>query len=74
MRAGFSWGKTPDTPDEPDALDASDVVKEVVGDRLASGRRVRRVVWWFLMVGGVVVNRDYPRVCGGVMPSCVAVS
>ena len=45
---GSGGVETSDLPVGPDVLDASDVVKEVVGDSLATGCRVRRVVWWFL--------------------------
>jgi hypothetical protein len=40
--------ETPVTPDEPDVLDADGVVEGLGVDTLATGRRVRRVGWWFL--------------------------
>ena len=43
--------ETPNTPDEPDALDAGDVVEGVGVDVLATGCRVRRVVWCFQGAG-----------------------
>ena len=48
------WGvggvETSVIPDEPDVLDGGDVVEGVGVVGLASGCRVRRVVWWFLAV------------------------
>jgi hypothetical protein len=41
--------ETPVIPDEPDVLDANDALQ---GLRAQGWRRVRRVIWWFLVVSG----------------------
>ena len=51
LQGGHTPGlETPDTPVGPDGLDGGDVVDGVGGDGLASGCRVRRVVWVYFPV------------------------
>jgi hypothetical protein len=66
---GSRGEETPVRPDEPDVLDASYGLQGLGVDGLATGCRVRRVVWWFLRGFGVVVDQGYARVCGGVIPN-----
>ena len=52
----------PVIPDEPDVLDAGDGLE---GFGVDGRRRVAGLCGAFWEEGGVVVDRDYARVCGG---------
>ena len=51
---GYAPGlETPVLPGEPDVLGAGDAVERVGAVGLATGCRVCRDVWWFVVCGGV---------------------
>jgi hypothetical protein len=52
----YPGAEIPFVPVEPDVLDGGDALQGLGVDTLATGRRVRRVVWWFSRVNAEISN------------------